>query len=133
MTNIELAERLDRSATPIARRRRRLEDEGYIRGYAAVVEHQKVGYSVTAYVSVRLRSNEWRTAESFEREVRTLANVMECCVVTGSSDYLLRVVARDLRDYERFLKQELAVIPAVNTIDSTIVLNQVLDRNCLPL
>ena len=133
LTNVELAERLNLSATPVARRWRRLEEQGYINGYSALIDRKRAGFAVMAYISVRLRSNEWQTAETFEQAVRDLANVMECSVVSGSSDYLLRVVAHDLEDYERFLKHELAVIDAINTVDSTIVLNQIVSRTQLPL
>ncbi len=133
IANVDLAERLNLSATPVARRWRRLEDEGYLTGYAASIDPRKVGLAVTAYVSVRLRSNEWRTASAFEEAVRDLPNVIECNVVSGSSDYLLQVVARSLEDYERFLKHELAVSGAVGSVDSTIVLNRVIDRAPLPL
>jgi Lrp/AsnC family leucine-responsive transcriptional regulator len=133
LTNVELADRLNLSATPVARRWKRLEELGYITGYIAVIDQKLAGFGVTAYVSVRLRANEWKTAEAFERAVKDLANVMDCSVVTGSCDYMLRVVARDLEDYERFLKHELAVIDAINTIDSTIVLNRIVGRTQLPL
>lgn len=133
LSNVELAERLNLSATPVARRWKRLEEQGYITGYIALIDQKQAGFGVTAYVSVRLRSNEWQTAEAFERAVKELANVMDCSVVTGSCDYMLRVVARDLEDYERFLKRELAVIDAINTIDSTIVLNRIVSRSQLPL
>jgi Lrp/AsnC family leucine-responsive transcriptional regulator len=133
LSNVELAERLKLSATPVARRWKCLEDQGYIKGYTALVDQKLAGLAVTAYVSVRLRSNEWRTAEEFEKAVKSLPNVMDCCVVTGSCDYMLRVVARDLEDYERFLKHELAVINAINTVDSTLVLNRIVCRTQLPI
>jgi DNA-binding Lrp family transcriptional regulator len=132
LSNVELAERVNLSPTPCARRLRRLETEGYIRGYTAIVDPRLIGYSVTAYAFIRLSSNGWQAAEAFEKAVRNLPAVMECSVVSGSSDYLLRIVARDLQDYERFVKRELAVIDAIGTIDSTIVLNRVLDRTVLP-
>jgi len=133
ITNLELAEQLGLSPTPVARRWKRLEEEGYIRGYTALVDRKKLGYSVSAYIMVRLRSNKWQMAEQFERSVAQLNQVMDCSVVTGNADYLLRVVARDLEDYERFVKRELAVIDSVETIDSTIVLSQTVERSNLPL
>jgi len=133
MTNLELAEQLGLSPTPVARRWKRLEEDGYIRGYTALVDRKKLGYSVSAYIMVRLRSNKWQMAEQFERSVAQLNQVMDCSVVTGNADYLLRVVARDLEDYERFVKHELAVIDSVETIDSTIVLSQTVERSNLPL
>jgi DNA-binding Lrp family transcriptional regulator len=132
ITILELAQRVNLSATPCARRWRRLEEEGYIRGYTAIVDPRVAGYTVTAYAFVRLNSNGWQAAEAFENAVRNLPPVMECSVISGSSDYVLRIVARDLLDYERFLKRELAVIEAIGTIDSTIVLNRVLNRMILP-
>jgi Lrp/AsnC family leucine-responsive transcriptional regulator len=133
ITNLEMAERLGLSPTPVARRWKRLEEEGYIRGYTALVDRKMLGYSVAAYVMVRLRSNKWQMAEQFEQSVAQLSYVMDCSVVTGNADYLLRVVARDLEDYERFVKRELAVIDSVETIDSTIVLSQTVERFNLPL
>jgi Lrp/AsnC family transcriptional regulator, leucine-responsive regulatory protein len=133
ITNVELAEQVNLSATPCARRWRRLEEQGYIEGYTAIVDPRLSGYTVTAYAFIRLSSNGWQAAEAFETAVKKLPPVMECSVVSGSSDYLLRIVARDLQDYERFLKRELAVIDAIGTIDSTIVLNRVLNRAGLPL
>ncbi|MEJ8566230.1 Lrp/AsnC family transcriptional regulator [Elongatibacter sediminis] len=133
ISNVELAERLNLSPTPVARRWRRLEREGYLTGYSARIDAARVGLTVTSYVSVRLRANDWRTASAFEDGVKTLPNVIECCVVSGSSDYLLRVVAASLEDYEQFLKRELAGLEAVASIDSTIVLSQVIERTELPL
>ncbi len=133
ITNLELAEKVNLSPTPCARRWKRLQDSGFIRGYTAIVDPRLSGYTVTAYAFIRLSSNGWRAAEAFENAVRKLAPVMECSVVSGASDYVLRIVARDLQDYERFLKRELAVIDAIGSIDSTIVLNQVLNRTVLPL
>ncbi|HET6565573.1 MAG TPA: Lrp/AsnC family transcriptional regulator [Xanthomonadales bacterium] len=133
ITNLEMAERLGLSPTPVARRWKRLEEEGYIRGYTALVDRKRVGYAVTAYVTVRLRSNNWQMAQQFEQSVAQLDYVMECAVVTGNADYLLRITARDLEDYERFVKHELAVIDPVETIDSTIVLSQTVERFRLPL
>jgi len=132
ITNLEMAERLGLSPTPVARRWKRLEDEGHIRGYTALVDRKLLGYSVTAYVRVRLRSNNWQRAEQFENAVALLKYVMDCSVVTGNADYLLRVVAKDLEDYERFVKHDLAVIDSVETIDSTIVLSQTIERSKLP-
>lgn len=132
VSNVELAEQVNLSPTPCSRRWRRLEQEGYIRGYTAIIDPRLTGYTVTAYAFIRLSSNGWQAAEAFEKAVRNLPAVMECSVVSGSSDYVLRIVARDLQDYERFLKRELAVIDAIGTIDSTIVLNRVLDRTVLP-
>lgn len=133
ITNLELAEKVNLSPTPCARRWRRLEDNGFIQGYTALVEPRLSGYTVTAYAFIRLSSNAWQAAEAFENAVKRLTPVMECSVVSGASDYVLRIVARDLQDYERFLKRELAVIDAIGSIDSTIVLNRVLNRTVLPL
>ena len=132
ITNLEMAERLGLSPTPVARRWKRLEEEGYIRGYTALVDRKRVGYAVTAYIMVRLRSNNWQMAQQFEQSVAQLDYVMDCAVVTGNADYLLRITARDLEDYERFVKHELAVIDPVETIDSTIVLSQTVERFRLP-
>src|SRR3546814_4669252 len=95
ITSLELAERIGLSATPCARRWRRLEEEGYVCGYSAIVDPRLAGYTVNAYAFVRLSSNGWQAAEAFEKAVRNLPTVMECSVISGASDYVLRVVARD--------------------------------------
>ena len=132
-SNALLAERINLSPTPCLRRVRKLESSGVIKGYAAVVDPAAVGLRVGAFAFVKLEKNTAENGEAFEQAVALLPEVMECCVVTGIHDYVLRIVAKDLNAYERFLKAELATLDGVADIETTIILNQAMSRSVLPL
>ena len=132
-TNVELAERVNLSHTPCLRRVRKLEASGVIKRYTAVVDQAAIGLDIGAFAFGRRDRNTAAKGEAFERSVAGLSEVMECCVVTGSHDYVLRIVARDLGAYERFVKEKLATIKGVADIETTIILNQTMLRSVLPL
>lgn len=133
LTNQDLAERVGLSPSPCLRRVRRLECEGVIKRYAAVVDQQLVGLPVSVFVSIKLERQREDALEGFEQAVREFPEVLECYLMTGSSDYLLRVVAHDLAAYERFLKDKLTRVEGVSSIESSFALNQVKFVNTLPL
>lgn len=133
LTNVELAERVGLSPSPCLRRLRRLEREGIIHGYMTFVDQTKVGLPVSVFVSVALKEQSEQALEEFEASISALPEVMECYLMTGASDYLLRVVTRDLADYERFLKHHLTRVPAIASIQSSFALKQVCYRTALPL
>lgn len=133
LTNVELAERVGLSPSPCLRRLRKLENDGVIQGYMTFVDQTKVGLPVSVFVSVALREQSETALEEFEASVAALPEVMECYLMTGTSDYLMRVVTRDLADYERFLKNHLTRIPAIASIQSSFALKQVTYRTALPL
>ncbi len=125
VTNAELAQRVNLSPTPCLRRLRRLEAEGPIRGYEARFDLEALGLAVAALAFVKLTRASAENAAVFEREVAALPAVVECNVVAGSYDYVLRIVARSLGDYEMILKNHLAGISTVGDVESTIILKQV--------
>ena len=125
MTNAELAAEVNLSPTPCLRRVKRLEQEGYIKRYTSELDLSKVGLAISALVFVRLTVNSTENAAFFENAIQSIRRVQECSVLTGRFDYLLKVVAKDLRDYEKLIKGELADIPNVKTLETTIVLNEV--------
>ncbi len=133
ISNAELSERVNLSPTPCLRRVKRLEDSGVIHRYVAELDRSKLGLKVSAYVFVRLQRNSTVNAERFERAIGSLIQVEECSVLSGEYDYLVKVVAEDLEDYERFIKQQLAAIEEVDTINTTIILKQVMSRQPLPV
>ena len=132
-TNVELAERVSLSHTPCLRRVRKLEAKGVIKRYTAIVDPEAVGLRVGAFAFVKLDRNTATKAAAFERAVAALSEVMECCVVTGGHDYVLRIVATDLGAYERFLKERLAAVEGVADIETMIILSQTMFRPVLPL
>jgi len=133
VSNAELAEKVNLSPTPCLRRLRKLEDSGLIRGYGAVLNEKALGLHASALVFVNLDKNTKENAERFEAALKLLPEVMECFLVAGRHDYVLRVVTRDLDDYERFIKERLAVLEKIADLESIIILKQTLFRKHLPI
>lgn len=133
LSNVDLAAAAGLSPSPCLRRVRALEDAGVIRGYAAVVDQEAVGLPVSVFIMVSLEKQIEGSLEIFEERVRALPEVMECYLMTGDSDYLLRVVTRDLRAYEAFLMTHLTKFPGVSSIKSSFALKQVVYRTALPI
>lgn len=133
MRNVELAERVGLSPSPCLRRVGNLEDSGVIRGYVTLVDPEAVGLSVSIFVNVTLEKQIEPALETFEKHIRARPEVMECYLMTGDADYLLRVVTSDLAAYERFLLEHLTRIPGVASIKSSFALKQVAYRTALPI
>lgn len=133
LSNVELAQKAGLSPSPCLRRVRAMEESGVIKGYAALVDQESVGLPVSVFVMVSLERQVENSLDVFEGRVRALAEVMECYLMTGDSDYLLRVVTRDLQAYERFLMQHLTKFPGVSSIKSSFALKQVVYRTALPV
>ncbi len=132
-TSGELAETAGLSASPAHRRQRLLEQGGIIRGYVALLDQDRVGLAVNVFVSVRLSAQTEDHLAAFEQAVSGLPEVMECYVMSGASDYLLRVVAPDLGAYEEFLRTRLTRIAGVRGVESAFALKRVVYRTNLPL
>lgn len=133
LSNVELANQAGLSPSPCLRRVRGLEEDGVIKGYAALVDQEAVGLPVSVFVMVSLERQVEQALEIFEARVSALPEVMECYLMTGDSDYLLRVVTSDLQAYERFLMHQLTKFPGVSSIKSSFALKQVVYRTALPI
>lgn len=129
----ELAEKIGLTTSPCLRRLKILEQSGIIRGYAAQVDQEKVGLPVSVFISIKLERQREESLERFEGAIRDCPEVVECYLMTGSRDYLLRVVAQDLSAYERFLKDTLTRIDGVSSIESSFALAQVKHSSALPI
>ncbi|SDI11244.1 Lrp/AsnC family transcriptional regulator [Alloyangia pacifica] len=121
----ELSERVGLSASPCARRIRRLEAEGYITGYSARIDEEKLGFGFSVFISVRLDRQIDDRLGAFETEVRRFPEIVDCWLMTGSFDYLLRISVRDLAEYERFLTGRLTKLPGVASLESSIPIRRV--------
>ena len=132
-SNAELARAVGLSPSPCLRRVQRLEKEGVIRRYVALVDQNVVDLPVSVFVSVSLEKQVEPVLEAFEARVRKCPEVMECYLMTGDRDYLLRVVAADLHAYEKFLMDHLTRFPGVANIRSSFALKQVVYRTALPI
>ena len=133
ISNAELARRVGLSPSPCLRRVRELETSGVIRRFVTLLEPAAVGLPVSIFVNVTLERQIEGALEGFEAALLDRPEVMECYLMTGDSDYLLRVVVPDLPAYERFLMDHLTRIPGVASIKSSVSLNQVKYRTSLPL
>ncbi len=133
VSNVELANDVGISSSPCWRRVRELEKRGVISGYVALVDAAAVGLPVSVFVQVTLERQIEAALETFEAAVKARPEVMECYLMTGDADYLLRVVVSDLPTYEAFLKDHLTRIPGISNIKSSFALNQVKYRTSLPL
>ena len=133
MSNAELAKLVGLSPSPCLRRLKILEDKGVIARYVALLDQERVGLPVSVFISIRLERQQEGALEKFEAEIKNYDEVLECYLMTGQRDYLLRVVAQDLRSYERFLKDKLTRIDGVASIESSFALSQVKYSNSLPL
>ena len=133
MTAQELAERAGLSPSPCARRVRMLEDAGVIKNYVAVIDQVAVGLPISVFASVKLERQREEELDRFAEAVLRWPEVVDCYLMTGQRDYLMRIVVPDLESYERFLKEKLTRLKGVGSIESSFALEQVKYTNVLPL
>ena len=133
MSNKQLAERVSRSESACLRRVRALEDRGIIQRYVAMLNQEKIGVPGDVLVHIGLHREEQSELAAFEEAVRQIPEVMECYLMTGEFDYLLRVVVADMADFERIHKEELTRLPGVARVNSSVAIRKVLKRTALPL
>ncbi|KQO85449.1 Lrp/AsnC family transcriptional regulator [Methylobacterium sp. Leaf91] len=133
LTVLQLGERVGLSASPCARRVRRLEAAGVIKAYVAVVDQTAVGLPVSVFASVKLERQREEELDRFTMAVIRWPEVVDCYLMTGQRDYLLRIVVEDLEAYERFLKNKLTRLDGVAAIESSFALGQIKRANALPI
>jgi Lrp/AsnC family leucine-responsive transcriptional regulator len=132
-SQVELGERVGLSSTAIARRQKVLEDEGFIRGYQAVLDLARFGLSTTVLVRVTLESQNEDALHSFEAAVVDCPSVVRCFLMSGSDDYIVIVMARDIEDFERIHRTELSRLPRVARIQSSFAMREVVNRAVPPV
>lgn len=131
-THVELSAAVHLSAPQCFRRVKALEERGVIRGYAAQVDREALGLGVMAFVSVDLRAEQFGRVREFEQSIRDFPQILECHTVSGDSDYLLKVVARDLKALSQFLTDRLMQIAGVANVRSMICLEEIKPPAALP-
>lgn len=122
LTNKEIADKIGKSVSPVYERIRKLEAEGIILQYVAVLDKKKIDKSLTAYTHVQLKEHADHMMKSFEKEVIRIPEVMECYHMTGQYDFLLKVASRDMDEYYSFIISKIAKLPNVGTVQSFFVL-----------
>jgi Lrp/AsnC family transcriptional regulator len=133
LTVAQVARKAGLSTSPCWRRIGRLEEAGIIRRRVAVLDHEKLGMEVVAFVNVKLSQHGRENLEDFEHTIRTFPEVLECFTVTGDTDYLLKIVTRDIRHFEVFLRDHLMTMPMIRETHSTIAVTEIKDTTELPL
>ncbi len=133
ISNVQLATRVNLSESACLRRVRALEEAGYIDRYVALVNQSRVGLGGNVLVHIGLHREEQSELAAFEAAVRNIPEVMECYLMTGEFDYLLRVVVADMADFERLHKEALTRLPGVARVNSSVAIRTVQKKTELPL
>jgi Lrp/AsnC family leucine-responsive transcriptional regulator len=133
MTNQYLSEQIGLSPSPCLRRVKLLEESGVIKGYVALVDPAAIGLSVTAFVRIRLDQQDDQHLALFESAIASFPEVMECYLMTGESDYQLRVLVGSLGEFEDFLRRKLTLIKGVSQVTTSFALRPVVYRTALPV
>lgn len=128
-----IAEAVGLSPSPCWRRIDRLERDGFIKRRVAIVERKKVGLNAQIFAQVKLNAHGRANLDEFAAAIRTFPEVLECHVLMGSVDFMLRVVAADIEAYERFFFEKLSRLPGVQEINSTVALSEIKSTTALPL
>ncbi len=132
-SNLELAEAVSLSTSQCHRRHRRLEQIGVITGYETRLDATQLGLGVTAFVHVSMEKGHMANLRKFTDAIRALPEVLECFSVTGDFDYVLKVMARDLKALSKFLMDTVMALPSVDNVRSSVCLDQIKQTGALPL
>ncbi|WP_293577774.1 Lrp/AsnC family transcriptional regulator [Phaeobacter sp.] len=133
ISNADLSERVNLSASACHRRVQRLEVEGYIRDYVALLDARKLAVPTTVFVEITLSAQADEVLEAFEKAVARIPDVLECHLMAGTADYLLKVVAENTDDFARIHRQHLARLPGVAQMQSSFALRTVFKTTALPV
>lgn len=129
----EIAHELSMTNTPIFDRIKKLENSGVIAGYSATINKEKVGLHLVAYCSITLDKHNEQNISQFETEIRNLEEVVECYHIAGMVDYLLKVVAKDMIEYQSFIAKKLAALENIGRVQSSFVMTAIKEDRILPL
>jgi Lrp/AsnC family transcriptional regulator len=129
----EIAEQVNLSVSPCWRRINRLEREGVIEKEVALLSAEKLGMGMVIFARISLSQNDEASLHTFEERVRQFPEVVECYTVTGAADYFLKIITRDIKRYDQFLRRHLLQIPQVRDVNSNVAVTQVKYTTGLPL
>ena len=133
MSHAEMSEKVNLSPSACHRRVQRLEKEGIIRDYVALLDARKIGRKTTVFVEITLSAQADEVLDAFEKAVARIPDVLECHLMAGSADYLLKVVAADTDDFAAIHRRHLASLPGVQTMQSSFALRTVVSTTALPV
>jgi Lrp/AsnC family transcriptional regulator len=133
LSNADVAEKVGLSASPCWRRIDRLEREGFIKRRVAILDRRKVGLNAQIFAQVKLNAHGRANLDEFAAAIRELPEVLECYVMMGSVDFLLRIVAPDIEAYEKLFFNRLSQLPGVQEVNSTVALSEIKATTALPI
>ena len=133
LSTAELAVRVGMSQSPCWRRINRIEQEGIIQRKVALLDPHKLGMEVVVFTTINLTTHGRSALQEFEREIVKFPEVVECYTMTGSMDYMLKIVTRDIRHYEIFIRTHLAQLPGIREMHSNVSVTRIKDTTELPL
>lgn len=133
MSNADLSDKVNLSPSACHRRVQRLESDGYIRDYVALLDARKLGMPTTVFVEITLQGQADEVLDAFEKAVSRIPDVLECHLMAGTADYILKVVAEDTEDFARIHRQYLARLPGVAQMQSSFALRTVFKTTALPV
>ena len=134
ISNLELADQIRLSASPCSRRVKSLEEAGYVDKHVTLLNPQKLGLKLTAYIHISMDRHTPDRFENFEKEVAQYPEIIECCLITGmDADYQLKVMVPDMEAYQEFLLGRLTRIPGVTGVRSSFMLRSIFQHTALPL
>lgn len=133
ITNNDLAKKIGLTTTPTLERVKRLTKDGIIEGYQARINREKVDKGFTAFVSVTLAAHKLNLMEEFNEAVRAIPEILACYNTTGEGDFLLHVIAKDTKDYEKLMRTKLTILPDIQRIRTNIVLNTIKEQTKIPV
>jgi len=133
ISNVDLAGRVNLSPSAVHGRIRRLEQRGFIQGYAGLLNREKLGYDMLCFINVTLQLHQSENVENFKAVIQSMPEVLECHHVTGEYDYLLKVVVRNRKDLQRFVVDRLTPVPGLAHIRTSLVLSEVKSTTALPV
>lgn len=132
MSNLELAESVNLSPTPCARRVKQLEDSGIITGYSVTTDPRKLGYQLSVYIAISMDKHTAERFSNFEKKLREFPEVVSCSIVTGrSEDYLIKALVKDMAHYEEFLLHRLNRIEGIAQVHTSFELRQVFEKSII--
>jgi Lrp/AsnC family transcriptional regulator, cysteine-sensing transcriptional activator len=133
LTAQEIADKVNLSTSPCWRRINRLEQTGIIQKKVALLDSKKLGMQMVTFVSISLSRNDEDSLETFEEQVQQFPEIVECYTVTGTMDYFLKIITRDIQHFESFLRRHLAQLPLIREIHSNVAVTQIKYSTELPL
>ncbi len=133
LSNKELAERINLTTTPTLERVRRLEREGVIEGYSARINREAVQKGFSAFVTITLSVHQLNLMDEFNEAIKSVPEILACYNTTGEGDFLLHIVAKDVKDFEQLMRTKLTTLPDVQRLHTSIVLGTIKEQSIIPV